>query len=58
MFHWGRRGTVGPDVLHLESSGILAGGLDGTAKRRPSSSHLKTDGLTRWEHWTVDCRYF
>ena len=50
MFHWGPRGTVGPDVLHSESSGILAGGRDGTAKRRPASSHLKTDGLTRWEH--------
>ena len=41
---------MGPDVLYSESSGNLAGGRDGTAKSRPSSSGLKTDGLDGWEH--------
>ena len=41
---------MGPDVLYSESSGNLGGGRDGTAKSRPSSSGLKTDGLDGWEH--------
>jgi len=44
MFHWGRRGRVGPDVLHSESSGILAGWRDGTAKGvRPGPTSRRTD---------------
>ena len=53
--------TEGPDVLYSESSGNSGGGRDGTAKSRPSSPGLKTDGLDGWEHWPtsrVVCRFF